>query len=257
MAVSNTGDSAWVIISGILVMLMAMGTALFYGGLGNKKNVLTIVGSSMLVFCTAALTWGLLGFSLSFGNKTVADGFIGDCSYCGLRNIVMNDNSIYSGTLPFASFFFFETMLAAIAPTILSTSIIGRIRLSFLLLLTICYIIIIYSPIAYWVWNKNGWLNKMGVIDFAGGLVIHIPAGFACLASMHYLGSFHKMIEKPKSYNLTISLIGIALIWFGWFGFNGGSAFNGGLSAAVASINTLLAAGSGALTWTVIQYILT
>jgi len=184
----NDGDNAWVMISGCLVMFMTPGVGFFYGGMVNKKNVLSTIAYCMLVFSVASITWALVGFSLAFGNPTAADGFIGDCVYCGLRNISLQDVNLYASTIPFPTFFFFQTMFAAITPAIFIGSVIGRIRMSFLLIITVSFVLIVYSPIAYWVWNKNGWLYKLGALDFAGGDVIHIPAGFAGLASALYLG---------------------------------------------------------------------
>lgn len=190
MSTIDSGDNAWVMVSGCLVMFMTPGVGFFYGGMVNKKNMLSTIAYCMLVSCVASITWALLGFSLVFGNPSAATGFIGDCTYCGLRNISLSGLSAspYSSTIYFVTFFFFQTMFAAITPALFIGSLIGRIRVSFLIVLTIAFVIIVYSPIAFWVWNPNGWLFKMNDLDFAGGDVIHIPAGFAGLASAIYLG---------------------------------------------------------------------
>jgi Amt family ammonium transporter len=184
--VVNDGDNAWILTGSCLVMFMTPGVGFFYGGMVDKKNLLSTIAYCLLTFCVASLVWALLGFSLAFGEPTGADGYIGDCTYCGLRNLATTLGSVYAPTIPFVTFFIFQTMFAAITPALVVGSIVGRIRLSFILIFTLCFNIIIYSPIAYWMWNKNGWLYKMDAIDFAGGNVIHIPAGFAALAAAIY-----------------------------------------------------------------------
>jgi ammonium transporter, Amt family len=169
-------------------MFMTPGVGFFYGGMVNKKNLLSTIAYCFLVFCIATITWALLGFSLAFSTQSGATGFIGDCTYCGLRNIALTVDTPYAPTLPLSTFFLFQTMFAAITPAIFIGSVIGRIRVSFLIVLTVAFNIIVYSPITFWMWNHDGWLYKMGAIDFAGGNVIHISAGFAGLASAVYLG---------------------------------------------------------------------
>jgi len=257
MSSTSEGNTSWVMIAGAMVMFMAPGVGLFYGGMVNKKNVLSTIAYCFLVFSAGSLTWALLAFSLAFGNRTVADGFIGDCTYCGLRNIVDHPENPYCPNLPFSTFFFFQMMFAAITPALFVGSIVGRIRILFLLLLSIGFIIIVYSPLAYWIWNKDGWLYKMGAIDFAGGLVIHVSAGFAGLASAVYLGYGEKKPPKQNSASISMTLIGTAILWFGWFGFNGGSALIAGLNSTVAIINTHLAACIAGLVWALLQYLLT
>lgn len=240
-------------------MFMTPGVGFFYGGMVNKKNLLSTIAYCLLVFCIASITWGLLGFSLAFGNTTAATGFIGDCVYCGLRNISLTVYTKYAPTVPMPSFFFFQMMFAAITPAIFIGSIIGRIRVPFLVCLTIAFNIIVYSPIAYWVWNHDGWLFKMGAIDFAGGNVIHIPAGFAGLASAVYLGhgDNKNKTQKQNSASISLTLIGTGILWIGWFGFNGGSALAANQLAAVAIANSHLAACAAGLGWAGVQYLVT
>lgn len=238
-------------------MFMTPGVGFFYGGMVNKKNLLSTIAYCLLVFCIASITWALLGFSLAFGNETSATGFIGDCIYCGLRNLSLTLTSEYSEAVPLTTFFFFQTMFAAITPAIFIGSVIGRIRIPFLIILTIAFNIIIYAPIAYWNWNHQGWLFKMGAIDFAGGNVIHIPAGFAGLASAVYLGHGEKKSYKQNSSSISLTLIGTAILWVGWFGFNGGSALASGQIAALAITNSHLAACAAGLGWAAMQYLVT
>lgn len=242
--------------SGILVMFMTPGVGFFYGGMVNKKNLLSTIAYCLLVFCIASITWALVGFSLAFGGTTAAKGFIGDCRYCGLRNLALNPDDQYSPTIPITTFFFFQTMFAAITPAIFIGSVIGRIRIPFLIVLTIAFNLIVYSPIAYWTWNHEGWLFKRGAIDFAGGNVIHIPAGFAGLASAVYLGYGEKKSQKQNSSSISLTLIGTAILWMGWFGFNGGSALAAGQLAAVAITNSHLAACAAGLGWAGMQYLI-
>jgi ammonium transporter, Amt family len=253
----DSGDNAWVMVSGCLVMFMTPGVGFFYGGMVNKKNLLSTIAYCLLVFCIATITWALLGFSLAFGNNSSAAGFIGDCVYCGLRNLSLTLVSEYSTTIPLTTFFFFQTMFAAITPAIFIGSVIGRIRIPFLIIITIAFNIIVYAPIAFWMWNHEGWLFKMGAIDFAGGNVIHIPAGFAGLASAVYLGHGEKKSYKQNSSSISLTLIGTAILWVGWFGFNGGSALSAGQLAAVAITNSHLAACAAGLGWAGVQYLVT
>jgi len=199
----------------------------------------------------------LLGFSLSFGNPSGATGFIGDCFYCGLRNLVDSTFDIYAPTIPVTTFLFFQTMFAAITPAIFVGSLVGRVKLTFLIALTICFQIIIYCPIAYWNWNVDGWLHKMGAIDFAGGNVIHIPAGMAGLASAIYMGKSNKKAQKQNSSSISLTLIGVAILWLGWFGFNGGSAVAANLNASVAILNSHIAACTAGLVWAFAQFLVT
>lgn len=238
-------------------MFMTPGVGFFYGGMVNKKNLLSTIAYCFLVFIIATITWALVGFSLAFSSQSRATGFIGDCTYCGLRNIVFNFTNKYSSTISFTTFFFFQTMFAAITPAIFIGSVIGRIRVSFLIVLTISFNIIVYSPIAFWTWNHEGWLHKMGAIDFGGGGVIHIPAGFAGLASAFYLGYGEKKSQKQNSASISLTLIGTAILWLGWFGFNGGSALASGQLAALAVTNSHLAACSAGLSWALTQYLTT
>jgi Amt family ammonium transporter len=238
-------------------MFMTPGVGFFYGGMVNKKNLLSTIAYCLLVFCIATITWALVGFSLAFGNSSAATGFIGDCTYCGLRNLSLTLTSDYAPTIPLTSFFFFQTMFAAITPAIFIGSVIGRIRIPFLIILTMAFNIIVYSPIAFWVWNHEGWLFKMGALDFAGGDVIHIPAGFAGLASAMYLGHGEKKIYKQNSASISLTLIGTAILWVGWFGFNGGSALASGQLAALAITNSHLAACAAGIGWSGVQYLVT
>ena len=150
---TNEGDNAWVLMSSCLVMFMTPGVGFFYGGMVNKKNMLNTIVYCLLTFSVTTITWALLGFSLAFGDKTAATGFIGDCKYCGLRNILFADTNEYASTIPLITFFVFQTMFASVCPAIVVGSIVGRIKMSFILIWTVCFNVIVYAPIAFWVWN--------------------------------------------------------------------------------------------------------
>ena len=253
----NDGDTAWVMVSSALVMFMVPGLSFFYAGMVDKKNLLSTIAYCLLTFCVTSVVWALLGFSLAFGEETAAKGFIGDCKYCGLTNLAVADEDVYSPTIPIDTFFIFQTMFAAITPAIFVGSMIGRVKMSFLLIFTVCFNIIIYAPIAYWMWNKQGWLFKMDAIDFAGGNVIHIPAGFTGLAFAVFTNNGKHATYKQNSASISLTLIGTGILWFGWFGFNGGSALASNALASVAVTNTHLAACAGGLAWTAVQYLIT
>lgn len=254
----NDGDNAWLLMCSCLTMIMTPGLAFFYGGMVDKKNLLSTIAYCLLTFGVASLTWALLGFSLAFGDETGAKGFIGNCVYCGLRNIMQDDGgTYYAPTVPFMSFFIFQTMLAATSPALFVGTIVGRIRMSFILIFTVCFNIIIYAPVAYWEWNVEGWLHKMGSIDFSGGNVVHIPAGFAALAAAIYTGHGEQKSYKQNSASISLTMIGTGILWFGWFGYTAGSAISAGKSASLALTNTHLAACAGGVGWAVLQYFFT
>ena len=184
----DTGSTAWILISGALATLIAPGFGLFYGSMADKKNILTTIAYCILIFSTAVITWGLLGFSLAFGNSTVAKGFIGDCSYCWLKDILQISESTYATNVPFSAFFFYESTIAGLGAVLSILSFVGRMRVAFIIILTIAYILTIHSIVTYWVRNNDGWLNKFGYIDFGGGSYVHLTSGFSSLGAIYYLG---------------------------------------------------------------------
>lgn len=245
----DTGDTAWMLVATAFVMLMTpAGLALFYGGLSSKKSVLNTVGMSYIAFCVATILWVVIGYSLSFGE---GNAIIGDLSYFLLSSISVSD---VSGTIPTLLFVAFQGTFAAIAVAIVSGSIIERIKFSSWMIFAALWVILVYSPVAHWVWG-GGFLSNNGELDFAGGTVIHINAGVAGLVLAFMLG-------KRKGYGSTqvlpfalkLTVLGSALLWFGWFGFNAGSQLAADGIAANALLVTNVAACAGGLGWLLIEW---
>jgi Amt family ammonium transporter len=248
----NTGDTAWILIATALVMLMTpAGLALFYGGLSHSKNTLNTVGMSYVSFCVASVAWVIVGYSLAFSD---GNGLIGYLDNLFLENIGINE--IAAGTsIPKLLFVVFQGTFAAIAVAIVSGSVVERVKFSFWLVFSFLWVLLVYSPITHWVWG-GGFLSNSGELDFAGGTVIHINAGVAGLVLALLLGKrkdFGKPTEMPIS--LTLTVIGSALLWFGWFGFNAGSALGANGTAANALLVTNVAASIGGLSWIAIEWI--
>lgn len=249
-AIINTGDTAWLLMATALVMLMTpAGLALFYGGLTQNKHVLNTIGMSYMAFCTGTIVWIVVGYSLAFGE---GNAFIGDLSNVFLNGIGVND---VSGSIPTLLFVAFQGTFAAIAVAIVSGSIIERVRFSTWGIFSILWVIAVYAPIAHWVWG-GGFLSESGEMDFAGGTVIHINAGVAGLVLSYLVGKRkeHGLKEVRKPSSIKFMILGSALLWFGWFGFNGGSQLAADGIAANALLVTNIAACAGALIWLTIEW---
>ncbi|RNC85617.1 MAG: ammonium transporter [Balneola sp.] len=246
----NAGDTAWLLIATALVMLMTpAGLALFYGGLTQNKHVLNTIGMSYMAFCTGTIVWVVVAYSLAFGE---GNAFIGDLSNVFLKGIGVND---VSGSIPTLLFVVFQGTFAAIAVAIVSGSIIERVRFSTWGIFSVLWVIAVYSPIAHWVWG-GGFLSESGEMDFAGGTVIHINAGVAGLVLSYLVGKRmeHSLEEIRKPSSIKFMILGSALLWFGWFGFNGGSQLAADGIAANALLVTNVAACAGALIWLTIEW---
>ncbi len=249
-ATINSGDTAWLLIATALVMLMTpAGLALFYGGLTQNKHVLNTIGMSYMTFCTGTIVWIVVGYSLAFGE---GNAFIGDFSAIFLNGIGVND---VSGSIPTLLFVAFQGTFAAIAVAIVSGSIIERVRFSTWGIFSVLWVIAVYAPIAHWVWG-GGFLSESGEMDFAGGTVIHINAGVAGLVLSYIVGKRmeHSLEEVRKPSSIKFMILGSALLWFGWFGFNGGSQLAADGIAANALLVTNIAACAGALVWLTIEW---
>ncbi|MDD5422672.1 MAG: ammonium transporter [Candidatus Omnitrophota bacterium] len=250
----NTGDTAWVLMSTALVMLMTIpGLALFYGGLVRRKNVLATMMQSFFVLCLISLQWILFGYTLSFG----PDKFhiIGDLSWFGLRGVGAEPNAVYAATIPHVLFMAFQMMFAVITPGLITGAFAERMKFSTYAVFTLLWATLVYDPVCHWVWGSGGWLRNMGVMDFAGGLVVHVTAGFSALACAFYMGSRRGYGREPMPpHNLPLTIIGAGLLWFGWFGFNAGSALGANAIAAMALVVTNTAAATAALTWMLIEW---
>jgi Amt family ammonium transporter len=249
----SAGDTAWVLVSSALVLLMIVpGLALFYGGLVRTKNVLATIMHSFAILCLVTLLWIFVGYSLAFGPDY--GGVIGGLEWMGLSGVGMNPNSTYAPTIPHQAFMVFQLMFAAITPALITGAFAERMRFSALLIFAGAWALFVYCPIAHWIWG-GGWLAKLGALDFAGGAVVHISSGAAALVCAVKLGQRRGYgIDRLAPHNLPLTLLGTGLLWFGWFGFNGGSALGANEIAVNAFIATHAAAAAGAFAWLVVEW---
>lgn len=245
----NTGDTAFVLISAGLVAIMTPGLAFFYGGLVKRKNVLTIMMQSFIAMGVVSVVWGLLTFSLVFGKDI--NGLIGGLDFAFMNGIGM-EPGVYGATIPFFAFFIFQMMFAVITPALITGAFTDRMNFKSYLVFLVLWSVLIYAPLAHWVWG-GGWMSQMGAIDFAGGTVVHISAGMAALASVFVLGKRKNTAHLP--HNIPYVALGTALLWFGWYGFNAGSALAANGQAAIAMVNTHLAASIAMVTWLFLSWI--
>lgn len=246
----DTGDTAWIIVSSVLVFAMMLpGLAFFYGGLVRSKNVLGTLIHTAIIVCLISLVWALWGYSLAFG--TDKGGIIGGLNYFALNGVGLEPN----GTIPHQLFMVFQLMFAAITVALITGAFAERMKFTALMLFAILWSTLIYSPLAHWVWG-GGWLAEMGAMDFAGGAVVHLSSGFAALACALVLGKRKGYGTEPMPpHNLPFTLLGASMLWFGWFGFNGGSALAANGQAVAAFVNTHLAASAGAIAWMVAEWV--
>ena len=250
----NAGDTAWILVSAALVMLMTPGVALFYGGMVRRKNVLSTIMMSFVCLGLIGLLWVLYGYSLSFGSDN--GGFIGGLNFAGLMNVGQAPSSIYATTVPHLAFMIFQAMFAIITVALITGAVVERVKFSALLVFSALWLTVVYCPVAHWVWGSGGWLAKFGVLDFAGGSVVHLNAGVSALALVLLLGrrrGFPREAMEPN--NIPLVVLGAGLLWFGWFGFNAGSALTSGGLAASAFVATNTAAAAAAFTWMILSWL--
>lgn len=251
----NGADTVWVLISAALVMLMTPAVGLFYGGMVRKKNVLSIITQSFIVLALISIQWILFGYSLAFGPDAGGHGLIGGLQWIGLNGVGAAPNPDYAPTIPASVFMIYQAMFAIITPVLITGAFADRMKFSTFIVFTLIWTTIVYDPIAHWVWGTGGWLRGLGALDFAGGLVVHISAGLSALAAAIIIGKrigFKSDTMAP--HNVPMTLIGGILLWFGWFGFNAGSALSAGSLAANAFIVTNTSAAAGALTWMAVSW---
>ncbi|MCR6516427.1 MAG: ammonium transporter [Clostridium chrysemydis] len=252
MGAINSGNTAFMIICTAMVCLMTPGLALFYGGLVRKKNVLVMMMQSFISMGIVTIIWIFGGFSLAYGTDHA--GIIGSISqFFGMNSVGLAPNPSYGATIPFVMFFAYQLMFAIITAPLMTGAFADRLNLKGYILILIAWTILIYIPVCHWIWG-GGFLEKLGFIDFAGGTVIHVSAGFGALASVIYLGK--RAIKKGENLdpnNLVIVAIGTGLLWFGWFGFNAGGSLAADKIAAAAFVNTAIAASVGMIVWTIIS----
>jgi Amt family ammonium transporter len=251
----DTGDTAWVLISTALVLLMtAPGLALFYSGMVRRKNVLGTLMQSFAVLCVVSIQWVLIGYSLSFGPDRL--GLIGGFEYFGLSGVGQTPNADYAATIPHQAFMLFQMMFAVITPALIAGAFAERMKFSAFLVFTLLWTTLVYDPVAHWVWGVGGWLRVLGALDFAGGAVVHISSGAAALAAALMLGKRKGYLtEVMAPHNLPLTVIGAGLLWFGWFGFNSGSALGANGLAATAFLTTNSAAAGAGLSWMAAEWL--
>ncbi len=250
----DKADTAFVLISAALVMLMTPGLAIFYAGMVRAKNALGTIMQSFILIGFISLEWVYLGYTLSFGPDV--GGFIGDLSWIGLRSVSTAPHPSYGPTIPHLVFAVFQCMFAVITPALITGAFAERMRFGPFLLFSMLWTVLVYNPVCHWVWASGGWLRELGVIDFAGGLVVHLACGSAALAAV-------TVIKPRKGYgsenfiphNLPMTLIGTGLLWFGWFGFNGGSALAADGLAGSAFMATHLGGMAGLFTWVAVEWL--
>ena len=249
----DTGDTTWMLVSTALVMLMTPGLALFYGGMVRQKNVLGTIMQSFVALGLVTVQWVLIGYSLAFGPDI--HGLIGNLQWFGLQGVGMEPNPAYAATIPHQAFMMFQMMFAIITPALISGAFAERFKFSTYLVFVLLWSTLVYAPLAHWVWGVGGWLRSLGVLDFAGGLVVHISSGVSALAAAIIIGKRkgHGHEHMPP-HNLTMTILGATLLWFGWFGFNGGSALASGALATSAFLMTHIAAATATLSWLIVEW---
>jgi ammonium transporter, Amt family len=251
----SAGDTAWLLISTALVMVMLPGLALFYGGLVRRKNVLSTIMHSFFGLALVSVVWVIVGFSLAFGPDVNGAGLIGGLDFVGFSNVGLDPNPAYAGTIPFVLFASFQLMFAAITPALITGAFAERKRFGAFVLFTILWSILVYSPLAHWVWAPGGWLRELGALDFAGGTVVHISSGVSALVAAILIGRRWSNGDRLEPHDVPMTVLGAGLLWFGWFGFNAGSALAANGQAANALLVTNTAAGAATLTWVLASYL--
>lgn len=248
----DTGDTAWILMSAGLVMLMTPGLAFFYGGLVRRKNYLNVLMQCMIILAVLSVQWVLIGYSLSFAP---GNSFIGGLQWFGLKGVGLEPYADYSATIPHQAFMIFQAMFAVITPALIIGAFAERMKFSAFLIFTVLWATFVYDPIAHWVWGVGGWLKNLGTLDFAGGTVVHINAGFAALVAALVIGKRKSFELHPvPPHSLPFSVLGAGLLWFGWFGFNAGSALGANGLATNAFVVTNTAGAVAAITWALLDW---
>ena len=251
----DSGDTAWMLAATALVMIMLPGLALFYGGLVRRKNVLSTIMHSFFGLAIVSVVWVLVGFSLAFGPDLNGWGLIGNLDFVGFFNVGLDPSPIYATTIPFILFAGFQMMFAAITPALITGAFAERKRFAAFVLFTVLWSVVVYSPIAHWVWATDGWLFKLGALDFAGGTVVHASSGLSALIVAILIGRRVVNGDRMEPHDVPMTVLGAGLLWFGWFGFNAGSAVAANGLAASAFIVTNTAAAAATLTWVGASYL--
>ncbi len=248
MAQISAGDTAFILVSAALVLLMTPALGLFYGGMVRNKNVLGTIMHSLIMIAIISFEWVYIGYSMSFGPDV--GGFIGDLSWFGLKGVGAAPSSTYATTIPHVLFMIYQCMFAIITPALITGAFAERMKFGPFIVFSLVWAIAVYNPVCHWIWGSGGWLGAKGALDFAGGIVVHLTSGAAALAAVLVLGprqGFGKRSFMP--HNLPMTLLGTGLLWFGWFGFNGGSALAANGIAATAFVATHLAGMAAMASW--------
>ena len=245
-SVVDSGDTAWMIVASAFVLLMTPGLSFFYGGMVSKKNIISTMLQSFIALGVVSILWVLIGFSLAFGDSI--GGIIGNpLTYFAFNNVGLEPNSDFSSTIPFLLFALFQLKFAIITPALITGSFAGRVRFRSYILFMVLFSLLIYSPLAHMTWHPDGLFRNWGILDFAGGTVVHMSAGFAALAGAMFLGKRKEVALSPA--NVPYVILGTGLLWFGWFGFNAGSALGANPDAVIAFANTNIASATAMITW--------
>ncbi|WP_028317228.1 ammonium transporter [Desulfobulbus elongatus] len=250
----NGADTAFILAAAGLVFLMTPGLALFYAGMVRSKNALGTIMQSFVLISLVSLEWVYLGYSMSFGPDV--GGLIGDLSWIGLRGVGIAPSETYATTIPQVVFMVYQCMFAVITPALIAGAFAERVRFPAFVVFSLLWAVLVYNPVCHWLWGSGGWLVKLGVLDFAGGLVVHATCGAAALAAVMVIGprkGFGQSNFMP--HNLPMTMLGTGLLWFGWFGFNGGSALAANEVAGTAFVATHLGGMAGMLMWTAMEWI--
>ncbi|KAF0235258.1 MAG: ammonium transporter Amt [Desulfovibrionaceae bacterium] len=249
----QAGDTAFILICAALVLLMTPGLALFYGGMVRRKNVLGTLMQSFIMISLVTIEWVYLGYSMSFGPDV--SGVIGDLSWAGLTGVGAAPNPDYAPTIPHAVFMIYQCMFAVITPALITGAFAERVRFSSFVVFSVAWAVLVYNPVCHWVWGNGGFLKAMGVLDFAGGIVVHLTCGAAALASVMVIGPRKDHGRRQFfPHSLPMTLLGTGLLWFGWFGFNAGSALAADAVAGSAFVATHLGGMAGMAMWTVVEW---
>ncbi len=250
----DKGDTAFLLLSAALVMLMTPGLALFYGGMVRRKNILGTVMQSFIVLGVVSIEWVLIGYSMAFGPDVA--GIIGDLSWAGLRGVGMEPYPDYVATVPHQAFMIYQMMFAVITPALITGAFAERFKFSTFLVFTVLWALLVYNPVAHWVWGVGGWIRNLGALDFAGGTVVHITSGVSALAAAMVVGKRKGFgTDNMAPHNLPMTVLGAAILWFGWFGFNAGSALSAGQVSTSAFVATHIAAAAATLSWVFAEWI--
>ncbi len=251
----DTGDTAWVLAASALVLLMTPGLAFFYGGLVRKKNIVSTLMYSFVSMGLVGIVWVLWGYSLAFGPDLEGWQFIGNLEWFGLKDVSANEAGPYSDTIPHQAFMIFQAMFAIITPALITGAFAERMKFGSICVFIVLWVTIVYAPLAHWVWG-GGWLGNLGALDFAGGTVVHISAGAGALAGALVIGRRRGFPEQPMGpANVPMVLLGAALLWFGWFGFNAGSSLSADGVATNAFVVTNTAAAAAMMSWLILAWL--